>query len=218
VTPQQALAADSVRRVLTAVLSDPEFEERMPSHVTTLFGRAWEWISSLVSKALGWLFRDTDFTAPSWHVAGWIFVLMGAAVGVWLLVRLTRIGLQALRRDGGRRDASGGSRAARERTAADWEALAREASRGQRWREASLALYHAVVLRLAEAGRLKPSASKTPGDYRKELAGGAASGDLHVVVADFLHSFERVAFARSLPIAADYHRLRDMAELLGAHG
>lgn len=216
-TPQQAFAADSVRRVLHAVLSDPEFGAREPSQVSSLLDRALSWVWDLFAKVVRWLFRGVDFRDPGWDLARWIVTLAVAAIGIWLLVRLTRIGVRAIRSGagGGGPDHDGNS--APVRSASEWEALAREASGEQRWRDASLALYHAVLLRLAEAGRLKPNASKTPGDYRREAAVASLPGDLYAAVLDFLRSFERVAFARTLPVAADYDRLRELAESLGAH-
>ncbi len=217
-TPQQTLAADSVRRVLHAVLADPEFgAAREPSHVTSVLDRALSWVWTLLGKVVRWLFRGVDLRDPGWDLARWIVTLAIAAIGIWLLVRLTRIGIHAMRTGGGGGASAHDGRSAPVRNASEWEALAREASGEQRWRDASLALYHAVVLRLAEAGRLKPNASKTPGDYRREVSVASVPGDLHAAVVDFLRSFERVAFARALPVAADYHRLRELATSLGAH-
>lgn len=167
------------------------------------------------------MFRDIDVHAPLRDLTGRILVLAAASIGVWLVVRLTRIGLASLRGGAGRAVLTSHPDRARERTAEEWESLAREARTAERWREASMALYHAVILRLAEAGHLRPSPAKTPGDYRREAGSSSRTpdaADLAARIAAFLQMFERLVFAPTHPRADDYDRLRALAEPMGAHG
>lgn len=81
---------------------------------------------------------------------------------------------------------------ATDRSAEDWESVARKLVTEGRPREAALALYHAVVRRLADAGLIRYHASKTPGEYRRELRGH----DVAAAYGTFLARFEPVAFGR----------------------
>lgn len=179
------------------------------------------WVWHWIVRGVGWLFRDLDVHAPVRDVAGRVLLSVAAIITIWLLVRLARIALGTLRSVTDRTGITPRSAPARTRTAEEWEALAREAGASERWREASIALYHAVILRLGAAGRLRPNASKTPGDYRREVARSLRApetADIAAGVAAFLRAFERVAFAAARPRADDYERLRALAEPLGAHG
>jgi len=219
--PDPILTADTVRRALSTVLSSEEFATREPSPLGTLLARVGTWMWEMLSRVVAWLFRDVDLQAPGWDLLGRLLVLATASIGVWLVVRQVRIAVGAARRRAHKAGARSGPPSVEERTAVEWEALARAARLDQRWREASLALYHAVILRLAEGGRVRPSASKTPGDYRREVGRGVEDDDpfdLVGKVGEFSRLFERVAFARSNPGADDYDRLRQMADPLGARG
>lgn len=96
-----------------------------------------------------------------------------------------------------------------------WERRAREAAAAAHWREASLALYQALVLRLDEAGAVRYDPSKTPGDYRREARRAPAMAR---ALDAFLRPFEPIAFGGRTADAAAYAVLRAAAEEAGARG
>jgi hypothetical protein len=208
------LSAAAIRNALDSVLSAHEFAAPAPSPVASLVRRSASWVWGVLSHVMDWLLARLSVTSPTWQVVGRVALLAAAAVGVWLLVRLTRLLLSSRSRRE-RSSRSDGGVQGRPLAAADWESKAREASLRRRWREASVALYHAVVLRLAAEGHVRFSKSKTPGEYRREIA---AHADLAGPVATFLGAFERVAFARAQAEERDYARLRELAEPVGARG
>jgi Domain of unknown function (DUF4129) len=208
------LSTVAIRRALDSVLSAHEFQAPEPSPLARLLHAIGSWVWGGLSRAADWLLARVSVTSPAWHAVGRIALLVLAAVGVWVIVRLTSILLASRRRAEGARRAETGARD-HPRTAADWEAAAREASLRHRWREASVALYHAVVLRLAADGHVGFSDAKTPGDYRREIADHSSLG---APVAAFLHTFERVAFARAQPGEREYTRLRELAGPVVTHG
>lgn len=206
------LSAAAIRNALDSVLSAHEFTAPAPSPVASLVRRSVSWVWRGLSHVADWVLARLSVTSPTWQVVGRIALLAVAAVGVWLVVRLTRLLLSSR----GRRESGPGSVGGAEerpRTAADWESRAREASLRRRWRDASVALYHAVVLRLAAEGHVRFADSKTPGEYRREIA---AHADLADSVTTFFGTFERVAFARAQAEERDYRRLCELAGPAGA--
>jgi hypothetical protein len=139
----------------------------------------------------------------------WVVVVVLAAVGVAIVVyflhqTLSRLGDAPSR--GGAAEESG-SRGARARSAPEWDALAARLAREGRYREAALALYQGLLLRLEAAGVVRYDPAKTPGDYRRE----ARPHPRGRALGEFLRGFEPVAFG-GRPIAADgYERLRAAA-------
>jgi hypothetical protein len=104
---------------------------------------------------------------------------------------------------------------ARARTAPEWEEEAARAAAAGRFRDAAVALYQALLLRLEAGGVLRYDPAKTPGDYRREARRDPrAAGALTA----FLRGFEPVVFGGRALDAAGYDRLRGAAGEAGARG
>jgi hypothetical protein len=188
------LDAGRVESVLEAVLARPDYLSAPPSLLQRGMARAGAWVRDVVWSRLRDLLPAPDWGSPVWERLVMGALLIGAVMGLALLGYLLFLAYRAYRSRRRRLAAMALDSAPRPRTAAEWEAVSREAAARGDWREAALALYHAVLLRLAEAGMLSLDASKTPGDYRRE----ARRVDLPLAGALelFLAGFERVAYAR----------------------
>lgn len=210
---QQALPdAAELDRAVRAVLARPEFAEReLPSLL--------QWLVDLYTAARRAVWRmiaDLDGLSESAPVFFWILVGWLAISLVALLVHLGITAAQAWRardRSHGPTEAGDVSGEREARPVTDWEARAEEEAAEGRLREAALALYRAVLLRLHEREALSYDPCKTPGDYRRETAGDAdARGVLH----SFLRRFEPIAFGgRSVTLEA-YEGLAMAAREAGA--
>jgi hypothetical protein len=178
-------------------------------------GRVFSWLREWLSTLFEWLLPTLDPGAAGWTTLGRMVLLALGLVGLWLIVRLARIGFGSARRRTAQRASIDISEAGHALTAEDWELRARAAVAAGHWREAVIALYQAVIGRLAESGAVRPDPAKTPGDYRRE---GRSDPRVGPELESFLHQFEPVAFGRRAADAAAYARLRDAAAPLGAHG
>lgn len=203
--------APEVQRALDEVYARPEFAER------TLPGPL-QWLSDRWAEVKAWFrelfggFLDLEGTAP---VFFWLMV--GAlALGALLIMGHFVVAAQGSWRGRERRArAEGAGAAAGPRGATDWEAEARRAAAEGRLRDAALALYQALLLRLDARGAVRYDASKTPGDYRAEAR---ARPDAARVLDDFLRGFEPVAFGGRPLDASGYEALRRAAGQGGALG
>lgn len=207
--------SEFVDTTLAAVLARPEFESRPAVSLFGILFRALGWVWDRAVAGLRWLFPDLDGSEPIWSVLGkGILIAVGVAALV-MLVRALLPFLSRLRRDGRR---SGGGALERDtgpRTAEDWESRAREARDAGRWRDAAVALYHAVVHRMAASEHLRLDPAKTPGEYRREAR---ARPEAPPVFQTFVRRFEPVAFGRVAADRSAYEALRGLAGELGAHG
>jgi uncharacterized protein DUF4129 len=203
--------AEQVRQALDHVYRRPEFAPPARSPVADLLRAIGRWIGRVVD----FLIPDFDVGAAGERTFLWILVALMAAVGVAVLLHLAGVlpRAWAQRETGGEGGAlRRGGRASR---AAEWEARAREAAGAGRWREAALALYQALLLRLDERGAVRYDPSKTPGDYRREAR---RSQEARRVLDGFLRGFEPVAFG-ARPLGPEgYERLKATAGEGGAHG
>lgn len=202
-----------VRAALERVYARPELAAPEPGPLDgiraffgRMMGRVFEWFSS---------FGDLRGDSPLvyWLVMGTLIALGLGIVIYFIHNTLLRLGAAdpAPRREG----PSGPAIDARDRTAAEWDDEARRAAAAGRYRDAAVALYQALLLRLEAAGVLRYDPAKTPGDYRREArrspqAAGALTG--------FLRGFEPVVFGGRTLDAAGYERLRGAAGEAGAHG
>lgn len=200
--------AAEVEQALVAVYARPEFAPRTPSPIL-------RWLGEMAGRAREFLAELFELLGGEGRaVSGFGIAVLGIAVvvvGAWLVVT-ARDAWRARERRRRREPAV----APPGPVGADvWERRAREAAAAARWREASLALYQALVLRLDEAGAVKYDPSKTPGDYRREArrVPGAAR-----VFDAFLRPFEPIAFGGRAADAAAYTTLRAAAEEAGARG
>lgn len=198
-------------RAVAAVFQRPEFT------APTLSGplaRLAEW-SQQVRAAVGeWLAR-LFVSSGGGTVLFWIFVawlaLTALALGIYF-ARSTRRGWRA--RDRGVSTASGED-VPGVAGAAEWEARARRAAAEERWRDAALALYQALLHRLEERGAVRYDAAKTPGDYRRESRHNLGAARM---LDGFLRAWEPVAFGGRAADAAGYSGLRELAAEGGVRG
>lgn len=205
VLQQELPEASELDRAVRRVLARPEFAEReLPGPLQWLVD---QYIS--LRDALGRMILDAlGGSAP---VLRWVFVAVLVAALLVILAYLGRSVLRAWRSPGGAgdRDGDGGTAETEEALGpAAWEARShREAEEG-RLREAALALYRAVLLRLDERDALSYAPSKTPGDYLREAPEGApAAGALR----RFLGLFEPIAFGGGAVSRGAYERLASAA-------
>lgn len=208
----QEYGSGEVSRTLAEVLARPEFQPPPPSPIRDLLVRIFDWMGARLADLVEWLFPNLGAVAGP--VFNQVAVAVLVVVGLVLLVRLGRMALEAYRGRGEEAGADGGEHA-RPPTATDWELRAKRAAEAGRWREAAVALYHAVVHRLADRGKVRLDPSKTPGDYRREVKDDPA---LSSAMKSFVRSFEPVAFGPGSPDARSYRRLRTVAETLGVRG
>jgi hypothetical protein len=210
--PRALFSQAEVEEALAEVYARPELAAVPPSRLTAWLADVWnglrEWLAG-VFPGLG--LGAGGVQMLGWVVAG-LFVLLAIAV----LLHLTRSGTawwQARDRSG----ASGGAAAADagSLSAADWQARARMLAEAGRWRDAVLAQYQALVLVLDARGALRYDASKTPGDYRRELRGDPAMSRLFET---FLRAFEPAAFGSRAADAAVFGHLQTLATEASPHG
>ena len=200
-----------VRAALERVYARPELAPRQPGamdgvsgFLRRVMGRIGDWFDSF-----GALRSDSP-------VVYWIVIGALVALGLGIIAYFVRSTLSSLE-EGAPRIARGPGQAidARARTAGEWEEEARRAAAAGRFRDAAVALYQALLLRLEAAGILRYDPAKTPGDYRREARRDPrAAGALTA----FLRGFEPVVFGGRALDAAGYDRLRGAAGEAGAHG
>lgn len=174
-----------------------------------LLGASALWIWELVLELVAWLFPEAQ-PGTAWSIGRPVLLALLALVALAGLARATAWGMDRLISDsGGRRNGADDSE---ELDTVDWERRARAAAVDGRWRDAAMALYQAVLHRLADQGHLRLEPSKTPGDYRREVRGGPA-----VVgrMATFIRTFETVAFGAAEPDEEAYRSLEARAAPLG---
>lgn len=176
-----------------------------------------EWWRQLWARIGDWFDRFGDLREASpmvyWAVIG-VMVAAGLAITGYLLWS-TLLRMEARDFPDRSRDAKPGPAGtnARARSAAEWEEEARRAAAASRYREAAVALYQALLLRLEAAGALRYDPAKTPGDYRREARRDPrASGALTA----FLRGFEPAVFGGRALDGEGYERLRAAAS--GANG
>lgn len=211
----QQLPAGVVHRVLAEVLARPEFAPPPASLLSRALHAVGTWVRDRMVELARWLFPDPGTVSSVWAFSRRALLVVLALLGVVLLVHLGRLWARSLRTGGRRRPAGGrGDGAPSPATAADWEARARTEARASRWREAAVALYQAVLHRLAGERRVSLDPGKTPGDYRREVRSDPVTGP---ALDRFVQSFEPVAFGRRAG-RAEYERLCALARTMGAHG
>ena len=202
-----------VSQALERVYARPELAPREPGMmdgVREAIGR----VLMRIAEYLARFFALRTESPPLFY--GVLIVLV--AIGLALLVYMILGTLARLQeKDAPPRPARAPSGAidARARSAAEWEEAARRAAAAGRFREAAVALYQALLLRLEAAGVLRYDPAKTPGDYRRETQRDPrAAGALTA----FLRGFEPAVFGGRALDAAGYDRLRGAAGEAGAHG
>lgn len=205
--------AAQVDEALRRTYARPELAPREPGALDGLR----EWWRQLWARIGDWFDRFGDLRTDT-PVVYWIVIaaLVAAALGIiGYLLWSTLVGMAdrgAVDRAETRR--AGSAPNARARSAAEWEEEARRAAAAGRYREAALALYQALLLRLEAAGAVRYDPAKTPGDYRREARRDPrASGALTA----FLRGFEPAVFGGRALDGEGYERLRAAASGAGGH-
>lgn len=200
--PAQLPDAVQVQRAVAAVYRRPEFAEHhgfgewlreQTARIDEFFG---ELLASLANL------RSTN-PVLFWIILAWLAATALAIVGhlVWTAVQASRLA---------REDAPSAKRtpAGKPRTAADWEDEAVRLAAAGRLREASAALYQALLLRLDAREVVRFDPSKTPGDYRREARRHPQAAK---ALTAFLRLFEPVAFGGRDLDAEGWERMRTVA-------
>lgn len=203
----------AVHRAVQAVYRRPEYNPNPPESVWDRLmepiRNGWEWLVSQLGIGDG-----LRFTAP------YVFLVIVAVLAVAALAILGFLVWSAVsttRPDRPGADAAGGGRVrlTRPRNVDEWDEEARRLAAEGRLREAAVALYHGLLLRLEQRGALRYDPSKTPGDYRREVRGQA---DAARTLTGFLRRFEPVVFGGRAVDAQSYEELRQAARPEGARG
>lgn len=206
--PAPLPTAAEVQKAVATVYRRPEFQER---HGIT------EWLWEKVGGIVAWIgdqlaalsrLRETS-PVLFWIVVGWL-----ALSAVAIIAHLVWTAVQASRREEFAPGAAK-TKAPRARTAAGWEAEAARLAAEGKLREAAVALYQALLLRLDELGVVRFDASKTPGDYRHEARTNA---DASRALTGFLRLFEPVVFGGRALDADGWERMRRAAAEGAARG
>jgi hypothetical protein len=208
----QLPSAAQVDRALREVYAQPEFVAH------TEPPGLMDHIREQIGKAIGWLVDRLSGVGGVQEAGPAVFytvVVLLAAAAIGLLAHIFYTSGVAFSRGRGAAPGGDGVGPRGPRTAADWEGAARRAAAEGRLREASLALYNALVLRLDARGALRFDPAKTPGDYRREMRGNP---EVARPFAAFVRGFEPVVFGGRALDAHGYERLRAAAGEAGARG
>jgi len=208
----QLPSAEQVDRALREVYAQPDFvAHKKPPGLMDL-------IREQVGRAFGWVIdrlSGIGAVKDAGPVVFYIVVAVLAAAAIGLLAHLFYTSGIAFSRERGAGPGDDGEAPRGPRTAADWEGTARRAAAEGRLRDASLALYNALVLRLDARGALRFDPAKTPGDYRREVR---ANPEVARPFAEFVRGFEPVVFGGRALDPDGYERLRAAAGEAGARG
>lgn len=201
---EQLPSAQRVSRTLADILREPEFQAFEGGLSSRVLTEAWvrfrEWVSGM-------------FPDISESQAELLTVLISAiclgAVALVLVRSLPRPDPQSARRDPEGAPGEG-------RTARDWLRIARERARAAEYRHAATALYQGFVLTLERRGAVDFHPSKTPGEYALEAAGGGIIDDREKAdAANFMRSFQELAFGHDDPTSSGYRGLQQLAGQVG---
>jgi hypothetical protein len=204
---------EQVHAALERVYARPELAPPAPSPLDPVQ----ELLRRIMARIGDWFGSFGDLRGEN-PVVYWLVMGTLIVVGAAIVAHFIRSTLASLDGPGPARaapPAPGAVVDARARTAGEWEDEARRAAAAGRFRDAAVALYQALLLRMEAAGALRYDPAKTPGDYRREARRDPrAAGALTA----FLRGFEPVVFGGRALDAAGYDRLRGAAGEAGAHG
>ena len=201
---EQLPSAEEVSRTLAEILAGPEFqafEGGLSSRVLAeVWVRFWDWIRGM-------------FPGISESQAELLTVIIVAvclcAVAFVVARSLPETGARSARGDP---DAPSDEH----RTARDWLRIATERARASEYRHAATALYQGFVLTLERRGAVDFHPSKTPGEYALEASGGGVIDEREKAdTADFIRSFQELAFGSELPTSSGYRGLEQLAGQAG---
>lgn len=205
--------APDVARAVEKVYTRPELappEKGLLDPLWEAIGRLMDRIGAALGRAFGGLVTDNPFLFRV------ILVVLGAlclALIVYLLYATLGRLSQPDPAAGERASVSAGA-VRRPRDVNGWEEEARRLAAAGQYREAAMALYQALLLRMEAAGAVRYDPAKTPGDYRMEARPHSLSRPLGA----FLRAFEPAVFGGRTLDAGAYERLRGAAAEAGARG
>jgi hypothetical protein len=206
VQPDSLPSAARVEQALAEVYARPEFATAevvtVWDRINAFFARVWTAVWEFIGAG-----RLLDAGGP---VLGRILMAALVVAAVAILIHLIYTAAQGVQTGGRHTRGAGGRGAAgtRPRTAADWDEAARAAAARGRYREAALALYQSLLLRLDARGAVRYDPAKTPGDYRREAG---RQPEAARTLGAFLRGFEPVAFGGRALDGEGYARLREAA-------
>lgn len=197
---EQLPSADEVSRTLANILAGPDFqafEGGLQRRVLAeLWVRFWDWVRGMFPGI-----SETQAELLTVVIAA---VCLGAVAFV-VLRSLPQTDSQSARRDP---DAVPDEH----RTARDWLRIAAERARASEYRHAATALYQGFVLTLERRGAVDFHPSKTPGEYALEVAGGGVIDEREKAeTANFIRSFQELAFGQETPTSSGYRGLEQLA-------
>lgn len=194
-----------VARALARVYARPEFAPQRTYGWAQRITDAWEAVKEFFARIADRLgVMQTAAPVLFWVIFGWM-AITALAILAHLVYTVSQT-WRARERDPAVKPLR--SAAPRPVTAADWEAEARRAAAEGRLRDAAVAHYQALLLRLDARGVLRYDSSKTPGEYRREVRRDPAAGR---AFGGFLRLFEPVAFGGRALDPTGYERLRAAA-------
>jgi hypothetical protein len=203
----QQPSAAHIEEALARVYARAEFTERRTPALVQFMRDLWngfrEWIASLWEMVL------PERSGP---IVQWLLYALVAGAALWALTHLILSLQQSETRDAARAATAAGD--ARARDVTWWENAARAAAQDNRFRDAALFLYNAVLLRLEARGELRYHPGKTPGDYRREVRAHART---RTVFEQFIRALLPAAFGARTPDAATFETMRAHAAELGVH-
>lgn len=199
-------------RALREVYARPEFAPPSPSPIREWLANAWNGFREFLAG----LFPGVQLGEGSGRLLAWIAVALLILTALAIAVHLAGVATGRWRaRDRSRAGAAQNPGAPRPLRAEDWEARAGRAAAEARWREAALALYQALLLRLHDRGAIRYDPAKTPGEYRREARGDPEAKQ---TLNGFLRLWEPVAFGGRPLDAAGWESLRSAAGGAGTRG
>ncbi len=196
--------AAEIARVINEVLSGPDFR-RESSGLGRLFG---DWIGGwAIWDRVRDLLRGLAEAVPA--DLRTLAALAVAILATWGLWRAA--GLRRARPGAGGTEDGGDAGADAPRTAEDWASVAAARAAAGLYRQAATALYLGLLLRLDRSGTLGFHASKTPGEYAREVPAGLAGAQAR----RFLRAFQELSFGRRRPTPDAYRDLEALARGAG---
>jgi len=196
---QDSLAAgvpsDSVHAVVARIAREAAFRR---SARTSILGRLWHWLSDLLDRLF-----EAFAGLPNSRLLAIVGVVLVALLVVARILYASRLGVDELeltrRRTGGR--------------AEDPLAEAQRLAEAGDYTEAAHHLYRALLETLARRDGVRLHASKTTGDYARELRRRGSGA--HAAFGQFARRYDRVLYGHD-PVDADAWRVlwRDAGAIL----
>ena len=201
---RQLPSAEEVSRTLADILSGPEFQAFESGLASRVLNRLWvrflEWI--------GTWFPDLSDAQTEVLTVVIVAICLGA-VAVTVARSLPRADARAVRRDPD-------TVPEELRTARDWLRTATRRARAAEYRRAATALYQGFILTLERRGAVDVHPSRTPGEYALEAGvSGAIDEREKAGAANFIRSFQELAFGHDTPTASGYRGLERLAGQVG---